>query len=280
MGTTDGYISAWNPAGTFGHQANLLIKNDAVYYSLLRFDLASLPAGATINQATLRLYAYYRDKTQAMDILIYPLRRPWMETEATWLLAASGDPWALPGANDTTYDRESLPVATANVAAVNTWYAFDVTTSVQKWASSIAVNHGWLLRGSGSISVVYHFASAQHSTLSLHPQLIIDYTAPEVPLTPTPVTPTSTATSTATATSAPTLSPTPTVTGTPQAPDLTPTSPPTPSVTPTESGAVTPSPSPIPGDTGTVIDFERRTTVLEQLLRAIIDILRRAGRIR
>jgi hypothetical protein len=273
QGTGDTYISAWSPSGNFVHQANLMVKNDSVYSGLLRFDLSSMPREVTVNRATLRLNAYNRDTDSTLDLEIYRVRRPWVDTQANWNQASTSNPWGVPGVNDTSTDRDPDPVAVQTVSSVKVWYEMDVTELVQDWATNPQVNYGVVLRGSGTLSVVYHFASSNHPTISLHPQLVIDYTAPEVPITLTPEPSTPTATPTMTLSATPSLSPT--ATGTEW---VTPTG--SPSPVPTTSPTTTPSPSPGPELEEQIAEMERRAGILEQLIWTIIDILRRASRVR
>jgi hypothetical protein len=165
----------------------------------------------------------------------------------------------VPGANDTLTDRQANPVALQPVSSLNAWYDLDITALVRDWTADRQSNHGVVLRGFGHLSQVYHFGSSNHPMISLRPQLVIDYTAPVVP-TPTPVTATPTATESLT----PTVS-------------VTPSPSPTPSVT--ASPTVTPPLTPTPGLEDQIIEIERRTGILEQLIRAIIDILQRASRV-
>ena len=52
--------------------------------SLLRFDIASIPAGKTIDEATLRLY--YKGRSNGNDLTVgaYRLLPPWADSQATW----------------------------------------------------------------------------------------------------------------------------------------------------------------------------------------------------
>jgi hypothetical protein len=269
-GTSDTYISSWSPTSNVVHQANLLVKNDSVYSSLLRFDLSSMPAGSTINQSTLRLFAYNRDNAGSFDLEAYRLLRPWVDAEATWNRAAEGHPWGVPGANDTLTDRNPNPVDVVTVSSINAWYDLDITELVRDWTANVEGDNGVVLRGFGPLSLLYHFASSNHPLISLHPQLVIDYAAPERP-TPTPITPTPTDTPTPSAT--PGISPTATVTL-----SVTPSPSPTPSLTVTLTP--TPAVTPTPGLEEQIQELERRTGILDQLIQAIIDILKRASRIR
>jgi hypothetical protein len=240
-GSKDTYLAAFTPAGNYGVQANLMVKNDSAYEGLLRFDLSSIPAGSSIYRATLALYAYNCDKNAAMEVQLYRLLRGWVETQANWTRAATGIPWGVPGANNTATDREAEPVAVQNVFANNTWYDFDVTDLVADWHADPQRNYGIILRGYGQLSQVYHFASANHSNISLRPQLVVDYVAPDITTTAMPL---RTPTRTASATSIPTPSSIGTAT-----PSRTPTAAVSPSRTPTGRPTWTPTPRPTPTST-------------------------------
>jgi hypothetical protein len=273
LGTKDSFISAWSPTANFVYQANLIVKNDGVYSGLLRFDLSSLPPAATINRATLRLYAYYRDREGTFDLQLYRVLRPWADAEASWNQASAVQSWGLPGVNDILTDREAEPLAVLPVSVLNVWYEADVTALLSTWASNPESNRGILLRGLGQLSLMYHFASGNHPITSLHPQLVIDYSAPVLP-TPTP----GTATATATATRTPTLTPTPTRTAT-SPPTITPTPTRTglPAPSPSATVTATPQPTATPGLEQEIEAMERRLSFLAQLLQAIVDIFRRAA---
>jgi hypothetical protein len=271
QGTSDTFICAWNPAGNFALQGNLIVKNDSVYSSLVRFDLTSVPDAATINQATLRLFAYNRNNSVSLDLEVYRVLRPWVAQETTWDRASDGTAWGVPGCNDTNADRAADPLAIIPVSATSSWYEADVTGLVQSWLADPAANYGVILRGFGTVSVLYDFGSSRHPTISLHPQLVIDYAAPVVP-TDTPAAPTPTQTASATATSAPTNTPTRTPTETAST---------TPSPTVTHTGTLPPTATSTPAPTSEfeqeVEQMEHRVSVLEALVQSIIDIFRRAA---
>jgi hypothetical protein len=178
QGVCDTYISQYSPTSNYALQANLMIKNDGVQQGLLRFDLSCLPENAVVRQATLRLFAYNRDRNLAMDLQVLPLLRAWMDLQATWNRAAAEQPWGLAGASQVGTDRVADPVAVQSMLAINAWYEFDITQLVAAWTSNSTTNLGLLLRGLGAQSVVYHIASANYTNMALRPQLVIDYTTP------------------------------------------------------------------------------------------------------
>ncbi|MGC8785986.1 MAG: DNRLRE domain-containing protein, partial [Anaerolineae bacterium] len=269
-GTTDTYITSSSPSMNFGRQANLRVRDDDSSVSLIRFDLSSIPAQASVNQAILRIYPYEQDSTAAMNVKVYRLLRPWVDTEANWEVASAGQLWGAPGANGPGVDREVSPVASQVVSLLKIWYEFDVSDLVRGWVTNPQANYGLLLRASGSSSAAYNFASANYPSISTRPQLVIDYTAPEATFTPLPMTPTLTPSKTLTPTTTPSLT-------------RTATASPTPIVSPTPTLAVTPVVTPMPTPTS-IMDFitemERRVGVIQELLSRIIDIFRRLSELR
>ncbi len=216
------------------------------YTSLLHFDAAPIPANATILDAKLELYAAgWGGSNMTLDA--YRVLRAWIDCQATWNQAYSGNPWGQPGCNDTATDRSASPEDTVSTTGINQWYRFDLTQLVQGWVDGSVANNGILLRAASPWSIsMFHFASAQNSTANLRPRLVVTYrtavatpTAVHTPTnTPTP-TATRTPTQTPTPIDSPTVTATPTQTLTPTA-SATPTN--TPTVTQTPLNSATPTP--------------------------------------
>ena len=275
QGTSDTFISTWSPSSNFNVQASLIVKNDSVYSSLLRFDVSSIRAGSTLRQATLRLYGYVRNKPNTFELEAYRLLRPWVDAQATWDHASTGNAWGVPGANDTLTDREQDPAAVLQISDVGAWYELNVSEPVRAWVAEPDQNYGLILRGFGLHSVIYEFASSNHTTISIHPQLVVDFVAPTVP-TATPEQPTPTHTRTSTAT------PTHTATETsPVPPTATQTATPTLTPSPSPTGTTTPTDTPVstatPGLDQKIDQMDEQLSALEQLIHAIIEIFRRAA---
>jgi hypothetical protein len=262
-GTADTYITQLNQSANLATQAGLIIRNDSTYEALLQFETLSIPAGTIVNQATLRLYSYSRDSTAPMDVQVYGLLRPWVDTQANWGQASTANPWALPGANDPLTDRSSNPATERSVLSSSGWYSFEVTALVRGWVGQPQINYGMILRGSGADSVGYNFASANYPVISVRPQLVIDYTILAPTDTPTP-SPTRTLGTPTPATATPTITRTPTRTLT-ATPTVTATRSPTPILTPT------PTPRPIEQ---VLSDLERRLGLVQEILLRIIEIFK------
>jgi len=268
-GTNDTYISERNPSANLSTQAGLMIRNDSTYEGLLRFNLLSIPAGAILNQATLRLYAYTRDSAASMDVQVHAVLRHWVDAQANWSQATTDSTWGAPGANDTETDRSANSVAARSVVSASGWYTFDVGSLVRTWIDNPDNNYGVILRGSGADPVAYSFASANYPVISVRPQLVIDCIIPSPSATPTP-----------------TLTPMPSRTSTPGTPTpatRTPTATPTATRSPTPTATATRSPTPMLTPTPTpasvyeyISNMERRLALVQEVLQKIINILQRA----
>ena len=165
--------------------------------ALLRFDLTTIPVQAQLFHAELKVFLLRRDQPKDITVGLSPLRRAWLENEATWSQATTQTPWQVAGA---TGDGDVGNVAASTLIDKNSgWVTWDVTTLVQQWVRSPQSNDGVLLDAIAGDGIPYTFFTAQRTTPAQRPQLIITYAADVVP---------------------PTVLPTFTPTATPVAPDL------------------------------------------------------------
>lgn len=206
-GVQDTCINFWYKTTNFGTKVTLPIhySYNEIVASLIRFDLSSIPRNAQVESATLSLNTSYRSVADDIVASVYRMRRPWAEMEATWQLASAGHPWGAPGANDTTVDRDAMPLDQKILTQTGAWYDFNITRAVQEWVTQPSLNYGLVIKGYINRSVQYDFVSSNCPTVSLRPKLTIVYRLTAGP-TPTPI---------PTATPTPTITPTPTVGGTP-----------------------------------------------------------------
>jgi len=63
-------------------------------FSLVKFDLSSIPSGATITSATLKLVKTGGD-TGAKNVAAHRLTKNWVENQATWNIYSSGNNWLI-----------------------------------------------------------------------------------------------------------------------------------------------------------------------------------------
>ena len=114
--------------------------NGGDLYAALRWNLSQIPAGATVNSATVTLNVS-NPTTQTYGA--YDLKRAWSEGQVTWNQAATGSPWASAGAKGPTDRGSQIAAVTPTTIAP---YTFAIPASVvQGWMSTPSTNNGILL---------------------------------------------------------------------------------------------------------------------------------------
>lgn len=238
-GVADAHLERWDDgAGNTprGEETELkIIHNNAQVYAdgVLRFELAGLPQGAQIDQATLDLTVTNRRLDAPLTISAYRLLKAWNEPTATWKRPSEDGNWGLAGAQEPGVDYDGSPLDAKTFSSLNQYdhVQWDVTAAAQVWLDQPEANAGLLLLPTDGARYLYA-ASSENGAAERRPSLTVRYSLRPRPATPTPtVTPTATEAPTATPTN--THTPTPTPTDTPTA--LPPTS--TPSATATPAAA-------------------------------------------
>lgn len=184
--TADAFILSSAPDHNAGGNTLLNIGTDGqggVRRGLLRFDLASIPAGATVTSAVLRLtvvripfggpansnfelnrlLAEWSEGSQAGNS-----GAPAADGEVTWnsRLHNAGS-WSEPGAAS---DVEPTPSATTFVNTVSgvtyEWKGSGVARDVQEWINDPGLNFGWLLRSDAenSLRTARAFAAREYGS--------------------------------------------------------------------------------------------------------------------
>jgi glucose/arabinose dehydrogenase len=142
----DGGLSELAPNANSGAATSLKVDGDdpdpggGDLYAAVRWDLSSVPAGATITGASVTLNV---TNPSPQTYGAYELKRSWNEGQLSWNQAATGSPWATAGAKGAT-DRgtQIASVTPTNVAP----YTFAIPASVaQGWLNSPSSNNGILL---------------------------------------------------------------------------------------------------------------------------------------
>ena len=199
----DTYIKGDQPSDNFGSDNKFEVRpdNGADRRGLVKFNLSSIPANATITSATLYLYEQSNKASQTTSL--YRVTSNWDENTATW------QSWSTPGGD---FDS-SISYFTFIPDRNNCMVTLDVTSLVQSWVNGTYLNHGLMLYSTGPNHII-PYASKEDSAASHQPKLDVLYTLPQTPTgTPTAIptstyTPTSTPTLTATQTSTLTFTPT------------------------------------------------------------------------
>lgn len=148
------YSSGNNNCAQFSIGANDGLK------SLLRFDLSSIPAGKTVDEATLRLYYTGRSNSNSLTLGANRLLVPWVDSQANWTQRMTGVNWNVAGLGS---GSDFWAIASDAVVVTGTggsWVELDLTEAVQTWVDDSSVNYGVLLRQASAAGyTVYSFCS-------------------------------------------------------------------------------------------------------------------------
>ena len=170
----------------------------AVRRALLYFDVAdAVPAGATINAASLTLTVSKTPSGEAQVLELHQCQARWGEEnsdaggeegggtsaapgDATWIHSAFSDsPWATPGG-----DLAAAVTAAAAVGDVgpHTWESDGLVADTQRWLDAPEGNFGWVLLGEEAADrTTKRFNSRENSDGTTRPLLTIDYSIPATP---------------------------------------------------------------------------------------------------
>ncbi|MFN8498612.1 MAG: SdrD B-like domain-containing protein [Anaerolineae bacterium] len=157
-------------------------------YTLLKFDVSGIPAGATINTATLQLTTQTARASNHFD-QVHELLTPWTQgtannqacnagngNGATWNAANCTGSWAAgafssadyaPGVLGTIIPKANNKPATANIAA-----------AVNDWVNNNVANNGIVLVSTGKDAGDAKYYSGQASNASYRPTLTGTYLVP------------------------------------------------------------------------------------------------------
>jgi uncharacterized repeat protein (TIGR01451 family) len=139
---------------------------------LLQWDLSSLPPGAEVVDASVKLY--FTSGNSEVTVRLYQGDKVWNEASATWMLAQTGDPWAIPGGDFSTALGSFVAPGTNNT--YRSFSSSALEALVQGWIDGSINNRGILLLptsvGTGKAAT---FASSENSNQLLRPELIVTY---------------------------------------------------------------------------------------------------------
>ena len=176
LGTIDTRIRGDMPTRVFGNSSKLEIDGKPDFSTLLRWDLGWVPAGATILSATISVHTV----ATSNDLFeLYALKRPWVESEANFLEASSGDLWEVSGASGAG-DRGTtvLGTLTAPTLGQTTVELNDAGRAVlQSWLANPQNNHGFIFQDyTDATTDDLDFRSSETSKVAERPKLTIAYT--------------------------------------------------------------------------------------------------------
>ena len=176
----DTYIAAASPVQNYGTQIQINTSSQAnsPVRPLLRFNLSSVPAGATILSATFEMYYFYTKVGSTESLRAHRALRNWTETGATWRTYNGVSNWTTQGGD---YDPAVVASATLT-STVNVWKQWNVTSLVQGWVSGTYPNQGILLESApASGNNERQFYSSDYlANPALRPKLTIVYAASDL----------------------------------------------------------------------------------------------------
>jgi len=156
-----------NPDINYGSDPDLIIGNTSKehYRSYLQFNLETLPVGAVIANADLKLYQYNTSGTEDLSVGLHLVTESWEENSINW-------------SNQSHFGTVETKVSV--IAGESTWISWDITSLLQEWLDGSHPNHGIVLcdeeEYTGETYFSYH--SSDYTTDSLlRPKLEIIYYA-------------------------------------------------------------------------------------------------------
>jgi hypothetical protein len=156
----------------------------------IRFDISSLPAGATLTAANLFLYHYLELNTIDRNVSVHRSLVQWYEGNKNGAAPDGGVDgstynhrnaigsvaWGASGGLSGT-DYAAVATSTVSITTTGQFFSWNVLADVQAWYDASATNYGWWLIGDQSTNgTIKRFRSSDHSTAGERPYLEITYT--------------------------------------------------------------------------------------------------------
>ncbi|MEZ6118402.1 MAG: DNRLRE domain-containing protein [Pirellulaceae bacterium] len=174
-GMTDAWIQSSDPNTNFGDDVRMDADGDSsggAEWSLLRWDLASIPADVLLQNVSVSLTV---NNASSDAYQLYALSTPWVEDEVTWNRPSSPGSWAAAGTG--VQDRAELLgslTTNGNTGVHTVEFTSAGLAVVQGWLSDPSSNHGMILY-SNSATDGLEIRSSEYATVSQRPELELSY---------------------------------------------------------------------------------------------------------
>jgi len=193
--TQDSYIDAGAPDSNYGSEDALYVESyDAQQRrTLLQFDLSTIPPGAEVASATLKLYyatnshGFTGESPGGRIYWAYRVTQPWTESGITWNKYDGTTSWTTAGGDYTETGGASLTMP----GSMPRWVEWDVTNIVEAWIEDSQPNYGFIIKDGDETLTVDNWVWASFRSSEYinqpdrNPILEIIYTEPNGQVTPT-----------------------------------------------------------------------------------------------
>jgi hypothetical protein len=146
----DAYTNSADPTTNYGAKT-LLDVDGATQITYIQFNLSSIPTGASVSQATLKLYV--NTVTTAGSFEVYAVNGAWSESTITYDLAPALGSVIDSGVALTTADK-------------NQYILIPMTSTVQGWVTTPSSNNGIALVAIGKFNATF---DSKENTTTSHP---------------------------------------------------------------------------------------------------------------
>jgi hypothetical protein len=126
--SADTFVSSATPKTNYGSSPILIVQTGTTAY--VQFNLSALPAGASVNKATLRLYVDGVVTSGSFDV--FPVNSAWSENTLTYNTPP-------PALGSSATGNKPIAITSANF---NKFVLIDITPLVQGWVSGTIPNNG------------------------------------------------------------------------------------------------------------------------------------------
>jgi len=178
-GTADNYLRQDAATTNYGGATNIDVESrDGARNrrSILKFDMSTIPTGATVISATLSLYYYDRGPSAPTGRTYWAYRitqTAWTEDRSTWNTYDGTNSWASLGGDYTTTNG-----ASTTVPGSYGWMSWTVTAQVQYAMNSVSKVAHFLIRDATEDSATRYqasFYSKEFGTPASRPKLDVTY---------------------------------------------------------------------------------------------------------
>jgi len=178
-GTSDTWLNSDYPTTNYGTGDMNVLQYTTPDRQIHKFDLSSIPSGATINAA--QIWFDVQGVTGGTPTVgCYRILTHWDEMQATWSNRLTGTAWGAGGLQSGT-DYVATALGTATVSSAG-WVSYDITSTVQGWVNGSYVNEGVMyMETSAGRTMVY--MSDYASPTTVRPKLIVNYTGGSLSIT-------------------------------------------------------------------------------------------------